>query len=135
MRLKKMNPMILLHEMTMLTKLFCVIIVWFCMFGYFFWMKMVLLRLKKTIPMILLHVMTMLTKLFWEIIVWFCVLGYFFLGENGVTEVKENDSNDTIACDDDAHKVVLRNQSLILRAWLLFVMFFLFTLSHFVSNV
>ena len=61
--------------------------------------------------------------------------GYFFLDENGVTEVEENDSYDTIAGDDDAHKVVLRNPSLILRAWLLFVMFFLFTHSHFVSNV
>ena len=58
-----------------------------------------------------------------------------FLDENGVTEVEENDSNDTIACDDDAHKVVLRNLSLILHAWLLLVMFFLFTHIHFVSNV
>ena len=44
-----------------------------------------------------------------------------FLDENGVTEVEENDSNDTLGCDDDAHKVVLRNHSLILRAWLLFL--------------
>ena len=43
-----------------------------------------------------------------------------FLDENGVTEVEENDSNDTIACDDDAHKVVLCNHSLILHAWFLF---------------
>ena len=49
------------------------------------------------------------------------MLGYFFLDENGVTEVEENDSNDTIACDDDAHKVVLCNHSLILHVWLLFL--------------
>ena len=26
---------------------------------------------------------------------------------NGLTEVEENDSNDTLVCDDDAHKVVV----------------------------
>ena len=41
---------------------------------------------------------------------------------NGLTEVEENDSNDTLGCDDDAHKVVLCNHSLILHAWLLFWM-------------
>ena len=37
-----------------------------------------------------------------------------FLDENVVTEVAENDSNDTLACDDDAHKVILCAHSLIL---------------------
>ena len=41
---------------------------------------------------------------------------------NGLTEVEENDSNDTLECDDDAHKVILCNQSLILYVWLLFWM-------------
>ena len=36
------------------------------------------------------------------------------LDVNGLTEVEENDSNDTVACDDDAHKVILSAQSLIL---------------------
>ena len=34
--------------------------------------------------------------------------------ENGLNDVEENDSNDTVACDDDAHKVVLCARSLIL---------------------
>ena len=36
------------------------------------------------------------------------------LDVNGLTEVEENDSNDTVACDDDAHKVILCAHSLIL---------------------
>ena len=36
------------------------------------------------------------------------------LDVNGLTEVEENDSNDTVTCDDDAHKVILCAQSLIL---------------------
>ena len=36
------------------------------------------------------------------------------LDVNGLTEVEENDSNDTHACDDDAHKVILCAHSLIL---------------------
>ena len=36
------------------------------------------------------------------------------LDVNGLTEVEENDSNGTVACDDDAHKVILCAQSLIL---------------------
>ena len=40
---------------------------------------------------------------------------------NGLTEVEENDSDDTLGCDDDAHKVVLCNHSLILHVWLLFL--------------
>ena len=30
-----------------------------------------------------------------------------FCERNGFTEVEENDSNDTLVCDDDAHKVVV----------------------------
>ena len=36
------------------------------------------------------------------------------LDVNGLTEVEENDFKDTVACDDDAHKVILCVQSLIL---------------------
>ena len=36
------------------------------------------------------------------------------LDVNGLTEVEENDSNGTVACDDDAHKAILCAQSLIL---------------------
>ena len=41
-----------------------------------------------------------LSKLFFVLIVTFCE-------GNGLTEVEENDSNDTLVCDDDAHKVVV----------------------------
>ena len=34
---------------------------------------------------------------------------------NGFTEVEENDSNDTLACDDDANKVVLCVPSFLLE--------------------
>ena len=34
---------------------------------------------------------------------------------NGFTEVEENDSNDTLASDDDAHKVVICTPSLFLK--------------------
>ena len=36
------------------------------------------------------------------------------LDVNGVTEVEENDSNDTVACDDDAHKVDMCPESHVL---------------------
>ena len=63
--------------------------------------------------MLLLHVMTMLIRLFCVLIVTNFTIKLFFaclvtfLDKNGVTEVELNDSNDTLACDDDAHKVVL----------------------------
>ena len=38
-----------------------------------------------------------------------------FLDENGFTEIEENNPNDTLACDDDAHKVVMCTPSLFLR--------------------
>ena len=34
-----------------------------------------------------------------------CVLMVPFLEGNGFAEVEEGDSEDTLACDDDAHKV------------------------------
>ena len=34
-----------------------------------------------------------------------CPHGYFFFEGNGFAEVEEGDSKDTLACDDDAHKV------------------------------
>ena len=39
---------------------------------------------------------------------------------NGLAEVEGNNSNDTPAYDDNAHKAVLCAHSLILCAWLLF---------------
>ena len=33
---------------------------------------------------------------------------------NGLAEVEENDSNDSLACDDNAHKVIICAHSLIL---------------------
>ena len=33
------------------------------------------------------------------------------LDENYLADVEENDSNDTPACDDDAHKNILRSRS------------------------
>ena len=36
------------------------------------------------------------------------------LDVNGLTEVEENDSNDSLACDDNAHKVIICAHSLIL---------------------
>ena len=39
----------------------------------------------------------------------------FFLDINEITEIEENDINDTLACDDDAHKVVLCTPGLFLR--------------------
>ena len=36
------------------------------------------------------------------------------LDVNGLTEVEENDFKDTVACDDDAHKVILCARSPIL---------------------
>ena len=40
----------------------------------------------------------------------FCV--FFVTSDiNGLTEVEENDSNDTLTCDDDAHKTVLCSHS------------------------
>ena len=41
----------------------------------------------------------------------FCVIGYLF-DVNGLTEFEENESNDTLACEDDAHKVILCTPSL-----------------------
>ena len=35
----------------------------------------------------------------------FCVLMVLFLEGNGLAEVEECDSKDTLACDDDAHKI------------------------------
>ena len=35
------------------------------------------------------------------------VLIVTFCEGNGLTEVEENDSNDTLVCDDDTHKVVV----------------------------
>ena len=35
------------------------------------------------------------------------VLIVTFCEGNGLTEVEENDSNETLVCDDDAHKVVV----------------------------
>ena len=43
-----------------------------------------------------------------------------FLDINGLAEVEGNNSNDTPAYDDNAHKAVLCAHSLILCAWLLF---------------
>ena len=37
-----------------------------------------------------------------------------FLYMNGLAEVEENDSNDSLACDDNAHKVIICAHSLIL---------------------
>ena len=42
---------------------------------------------------------------------------------NGHAEVEGNDSNDTLAYDENAHKAVLCTHSLILCAWLLFWMY------------
>ena len=39
--------------------------------------------------------------------------------EDSLAEVKADNSNNTPVCDDDAHKVVLCNHTLILHAWLL----------------
>ena len=39
---------------------------------------------------------------------------FTILDVNDLTEVEENDSNDIVACADDAHKVILCAQSLIL---------------------
>ena len=36
-----------------------------------------------------------------------CVLMVTFFEANGFAEVEEGDSKDTLACDDDAHKVVV----------------------------
>ena len=38
---------------------------------------------------------------------------------NGLAEVEENDSNDSLACDDNAHKVIICAHSLILCVQLL----------------
>ena len=46
-----------------------------------------------------------------------------FLYMNGLAEVEGNDSNDTLAYDENAHKAVLCNHSLILCACLLFWMY------------
>ena len=42
-------------------------------------------------------------------------MALFVFDINGVTEVEENDSNDTLACDDVAHKVALYTPSLFLE--------------------
>ena len=41
-------------------------------------------------------------------------MALFVFDINGVTEVEENDSNETLACDDVAHKVALYTPSLFL---------------------
>ena len=41
-----------------------------------------------------------LSKLFFVLIVTFCEV-------NGLAEVEENDANDTLECNDEAHKVVV----------------------------
>ena len=43
-----------------------------------------------------------------------------FLYMKGLAEIEGNDSNDTLAYDENAHKAVLCTHSLILCAWLLF---------------
>ena len=45
-----------------------------------------------------------LSKLFFVLLVTFCE-------GNGIAEFEENDSNDTLACDDDAHKVIVCSHS------------------------
>ena len=67
--------------------------------------------LKKMIQMLLLHVMTTLTKLF-------CLLVASFSksGRKGVlSDVKEDDAIVILACDDDAHKVVLFTHSIFFK--------------------
>ena len=50
-----------------------------------------------------------------------CLVTFLYI--NGLAEVEGNDSNDTLAYDENAHKAVLCNHSLILCACLLFWMY------------
>ena len=47
-----------------------------------------------------------------------CLVTFLYI--NGLAEVEVNDSNDTLAYDENAHKAVLCTHSLILCAWLLY---------------
>ena len=40
-----------------------------------------------------------------------------FSEENGRAKVEENNSNDTLVCDDDAHKVILSTRSRFFCNW------------------
>ena len=46
---------------------------------------------------------------------------FTFLDVHGFAEVEENNSNETLACDDNSHKDVLCTRCLIQCAWLLFL--------------
>ena len=69
-----------------------------------------MLRLKEMTPMILLLMMRMLIKLFlYSQSDSLCLVT--FLDVHGSTEVEENHSNNTTACDDDAPTAVVCTHS------------------------
>ena len=66
--------------------------------------KMILQRLKQMTQMLLLQMRTMLIKLFCLLVACFSNIS----GEGDVlAEVEADDSNVTLACEDDPHKVIL----------------------------